>query len=216
MTMAAPHCTCDPSIFPSFGKPCPIHGSKANRQMADAQAAAVERLSAENARLRELYENVVQNREQFGWTINHLLECEDALRMAEEARDEARAEAERLRNGTAPHICAAHGLSADNCSSCCEFMPPADAVGEARAEVERLREALLPFAHPRCTSRDGRGTTPETDTMTVEVDAGDWMRACVVVGRMDAEYLRALPHHSRPSEAFIASLAPAATGKQSP
>lgn len=97
MTMAAPHCTCEPSIFPSLGKPCPIHGSKANRQMADAQATAVERLSAENKRLRELYENVVQNREQFGWTINHLLECEDALRMAEEARDEAHAVIDAVR-----------------------------------------------------------------------------------------------------------------------
>jgi hypothetical protein len=39
---------------------------------------------AENARLRELYENVTGNRERFGWTINHLLECEEALRVAEE------------------------------------------------------------------------------------------------------------------------------------
>lgn len=41
-------------------------------------------LEAENARLRELYENAVGNRERFGWTINHLLECEEALRVAQE------------------------------------------------------------------------------------------------------------------------------------
>jgi hypothetical protein len=45
-------------------------------------------LSDENARLRALYENVTGNRERFGWTINHLLECEESLRVAEEhARD---------------------------------------------------------------------------------------------------------------------------------
>jgi hypothetical protein len=37
-------------------------------------------LRAENDRLRELYENAVGNRERFGWTINHLLEAEEALR----------------------------------------------------------------------------------------------------------------------------------------
>lgn len=41
-------------------------------------------LEAENKRLRELYENAVGNRERFGWTINHLLECEEALRTVEE------------------------------------------------------------------------------------------------------------------------------------
>lgn len=49
-----------------------------------------EELRAENKRLRELYENVVGNRERFGWTIDHLLECDEALRCAE-------AEAEGLR-----------------------------------------------------------------------------------------------------------------------
>jgi hypothetical protein len=34
----------------------------------------IEHWQAENARLRELYENAVGNRERFGWTINHLLE----------------------------------------------------------------------------------------------------------------------------------------------
>ena len=37
----------------------------------------------ENKRLRALYENVTRNQEQFGWTINHLLECEEALRVVE-------------------------------------------------------------------------------------------------------------------------------------
>jgi hypothetical protein len=47
-----------------------------------------EALEAQNTRLRELYENVVGNRERFGWTIDHLLECEEALRTVE-ARVEA-------------------------------------------------------------------------------------------------------------------------------
>lgn len=47
-------------------------------------------LEAENARLRALYENAVGNRERFGWTINHLLEADEAVRTIEE-------EAERLR-----------------------------------------------------------------------------------------------------------------------
>jgi hypothetical protein len=37
------------------------------------------RLWIENERLRELYQNVTQNQERFGWTINHLLECDDAV-----------------------------------------------------------------------------------------------------------------------------------------
>lgn len=45
------------------------------------------KLEVENARLRELYENVTGNRERFGWTIDHLLECEEALRVAEEATE---------------------------------------------------------------------------------------------------------------------------------
>jgi hypothetical protein len=49
-------------------------------------------LRAENDRLRELYENVVGNRERFGWTINHLLECEEALRCAEQEAGRLRAE----------------------------------------------------------------------------------------------------------------------------
>lgn len=38
----------------------------------------------ERDRLKALYENAVGNRERFGWTINHLLECEEALRTVEE------------------------------------------------------------------------------------------------------------------------------------
>jgi hypothetical protein len=49
-------------------------------------------LRAENDRLRELYENAVGNRERFGWTINHLLECEEALRSAEQEAGRLRAE----------------------------------------------------------------------------------------------------------------------------
>lgn len=45
------------------------------------------KLEVENARLRELYENVTGNRERFGWTIDHLLECEESLRVAEEATE---------------------------------------------------------------------------------------------------------------------------------
>jgi hypothetical protein len=46
-------------------------------------SCACHKLRAENDRLRDLYENAVTNRKNFGWTINHLLECEEALRMAE-------------------------------------------------------------------------------------------------------------------------------------
>jgi hypothetical protein len=49
-------------------------------------------LRAENDRLRELYENAVGNRERFGWTINHLLEAEEALRCAEQEAGRLRAE----------------------------------------------------------------------------------------------------------------------------
>lgn len=55
--------------------------------------AEVDKLRAENERLRELYENVTGNRERFGWTINHLLECEEALRAAHEYAERIRAEA---------------------------------------------------------------------------------------------------------------------------
>jgi hypothetical protein len=52
-------------------------------RMEASVEAEIARLKAENERLRELYENVVGNRERFGWTINHLLECDEALRVAE-------------------------------------------------------------------------------------------------------------------------------------
>jgi predicted nuclease with TOPRIM domain len=53
-------------------------------------------LRAENDRLRALYENAVGNREQFGWTINHLLECEEALRTVEAEVERLRDELERI------------------------------------------------------------------------------------------------------------------------
>lgn len=51
--------------------------------------SSLECCQAENKRLRELYENAVGNRKRFGWTINHLLECEESLRVAEEHHAEA-------------------------------------------------------------------------------------------------------------------------------
>lgn len=56
--------------------------------LRDERDAALE----ENKRLRELYENVTANRERFGWTINHLLECQEALRTVEQHEAEVRAE----------------------------------------------------------------------------------------------------------------------------
>jgi hypothetical protein len=43
-----------------------------------------EEVQNENTRLRKLYENVTKNRSRFGWTINHLLECEESLRISQE------------------------------------------------------------------------------------------------------------------------------------
>ena len=54
-------------------------------------------LEAENKRLRELYENVTGNRERFGWTINHLLECEETLHTTEAEVIDNHAELVRLR-----------------------------------------------------------------------------------------------------------------------
>lgn len=54
-----------------------------------------ERIKRENERLRDLYENLADNRERFGWTINHLLECEEALRAAQEELGQGMAEHER-------------------------------------------------------------------------------------------------------------------------
>ncbi len=104
MTIAAPRCTCEPSIFPDFGQPCPVHGSKHTKMMLDAQTTASARLKAENDRLRALYENAVGNRERFGWTINHLLECEDALAFHQAENEKLRAE----RDGLLQVIDAAH------------------------------------------------------------------------------------------------------------
>lgn len=74
---------------------------------------------------------------------------------------------------------------------------------------ELLREALKPFAFPRATSRrpDGRHS-PENDTMTIEVRAGDWIRACVAMGTMDRDSLEALPEYARPSLEFVNKVCP--------
>lgn len=50
----------------------------------------------EAKRLRALYENAVGNRERFGWTINHLLECEDALACVEAKAEQAEADRDAL------------------------------------------------------------------------------------------------------------------------
>jgi hypothetical protein len=63
-------------------------------------------LRAENDRLRELYENVVGNRERFGWTINQLLECEEALRCAEQEAGRLRAELAKQEGG--PRRCGSY------------------------------------------------------------------------------------------------------------
>jgi hypothetical protein len=67
-------------------EPFLAHVASLERQVVALAAAPPgnEALREENARLRELYENAVQNRDRFGWTINHLLECEEALRTAQE------------------------------------------------------------------------------------------------------------------------------------
>lgn len=81
----------------------------------------------------------------------------------------------------------------------------------AASYTDGLREALSPFATAHTTSRKmvpGSRTKPELDEMTVTVTAGDWIRACVALGRQSAEYLRLLPDSAQPSEEFIASLAP--------
>lgn len=73
------------SIGPSHDELMRMHDLGALRDERDA-------LRTENERLRELYENVVGNRERFGWTINHLLECEEALRTVEVVAERLRAD----------------------------------------------------------------------------------------------------------------------------
>lgn len=116
-----------------------------------------------------------------------------------QAKVNAEAEVERLRTERDWHAAEADAMRRSGRAADAEIQ-------RQQAEVERLREALLPFASPRYTTRDGRGSTPETDTMTVDVEAGDWMRACVALGRMDADQLRNLPAHARPTDKFIDSL----------
>lgn len=75
--------------------------------------------------------------------------------------------------------------------------------------VERVRDILDPFASPRVSSRRPRPAPrdwPEQDRMTIEVDAGDWLRLCVLVGQVSTEYLRGLPTAVRPSIDFIQEL----------
>jgi hypothetical protein len=68
-----------------FRKPSDVvrHHCAPMQEAAD-KTKEINDLRAENARLRALYENVTGNRERFGWTINHLLECEAALTLSAE------------------------------------------------------------------------------------------------------------------------------------
>lgn len=95
-------------ISPSHDELMRMHELAALRDERDA-------LKAENERLRDLYENAVINKGRFGFTINHLLECDEARRTVEQ-------EAERLRF---------------------DFGRVNDRAFEHRAEIERLREALV-------------------------------------------------------------------------
>lgn len=87
------------------GDVCPVYEARrlsAERRTSECSHRTIAEwsaLEAENERLRELYENVVSNRSRFGWTINHLLECEEALRMVEAESERLRAENEKLRAG---------------------------------------------------------------------------------------------------------------------
>jgi DNA repair exonuclease SbcCD ATPase subunit len=60
---------------------------------SDALRAQLAEVEAENVRLRELYENVAAIKAR-GWTIDHLMECEESLRTVEVAASEAVARAE--------------------------------------------------------------------------------------------------------------------------
>jgi hypothetical protein len=62
--------------------------------------AEISALEAEVDLLRGLYENAVGNRERFGWTINHLRECEEALRCVEQEAERFRADLARIPVGT--------------------------------------------------------------------------------------------------------------------
>ncbi len=80
-------------------------------------------------------------------------------------------------------------------------------LAEHERVVGALREALTPFAHPRATNRVGGRNHPEDDVMTVEVTAGDWLRACVVLGYMDPDSLTAtVLGDAAPSAEFVERL----------
>jgi hypothetical protein len=75
-----PSCTCGSLAVINAER----HANDCHRRMWREAMDRVEALEAENTRLRLLYENAIGNRERFGWTIDHLLECEEALRTVEE------------------------------------------------------------------------------------------------------------------------------------
>lgn len=61
--------------------------------LCDACYAAIDdmrRVKAENERLRELYANAVAIKER-GWSIDHLMECDEALRTVETYAERLRA-----------------------------------------------------------------------------------------------------------------------------
>ena len=133
-------------------------------------------------------ERLLEGQAHIGWGAAILLERVEQLEATLQAsREETRRLQERLQE-------VEHPFDAS------EFQA-------LREETRRLREALRPFAQPRATERTSDLARPaEDDWLWVEVLQGDWWRACVALGVMDVDYLRALPDASRPSEAFIAAL----------
>lgn len=69
--------------------------------------------------------------------------------------------------------------------------------------IDRQQQVLRRFASPRATSRTSDGETPEQDTMTVEIQAGDWMDACLLSGNMASESLTHFPPTAVPSGAYL-------------
>jgi hypothetical protein len=75
--------------------------------------------------------------------------------------------------------------------------------------LSRVLDVLDPFVHPRVTTRRCRPAPkdwPEFDKLTIEVDAGDWLRLCVLAGTLDATTLRDYPLNARPSIEFVTEL----------
>jgi hypothetical protein len=75
-------------------------------------------------------------------------------------------------------------------------------------EFARLRDALDPFVHPRSVVRKPRNgrAWPEDDRVTLEVDAGDFMRLQVLAGTVTVDDLRSMPSSSRPGTLFLDQL----------